>query len=72
MEGVARFDDKACDGVEESCLKYGTPGVMAKCPNELDIFDKRGNLWEWCNDWYEEDCYEDNCINLSLESFLCC
>lgn len=40
-----------------SNTKPRTHAVAQKKPNELGIYDMSGNVYEWCNDWFEKKYY---------------
>jgi len=42
---------------------YQTHEVGTKLPNQLDIYDMSGNVYEWCNGWYSSSYYGSSPAN---------
>ncbi|MBQ5925716.1 MAG: SUMF1/EgtB/PvdO family nonheme iron enzyme, partial [Paludibacteraceae bacterium] len=37
-----------------------THPVAQKQSNELGLYDMSGNVWEWCNDWFDSNYYSSS------------
>jgi len=52
------------DSVDAVAWYYENSGedshpIGKKQPNELGLYDMSGNAWEWCNDWFDDNYYEE-------------
>ena len=57
IEEVAWYEENSYDKGEKH-PDYGTHPVGQKKPNELGLYDMSGNVFEWCQDWYDANYYK--------------
>lgn len=51
------------DEADKSKANYNsndTAEVGSYNPNSYELYDMSGNVWEWVNDWYDEDYYKNS------------
>jgi formylglycine-generating enzyme required for sulfatase activity len=58
--GWFRHNYYTSEASEKFTYREGALPVGQKEPNSQGIYDMSGNVWEYCNDWYQENYYQSS------------
>jgi len=60
MEGLLYPTGSDIERSQANFFSSDTMSVMSYPPSEMGFYDLAGNVYEWCQDWYDYNTYESS------------